>query len=688
MIQRYEALGDVISENVVRINQVISIEDALLRFQELLVDESQSHQFHGNPAALSTLLEPVRSLSKLPQSGLSQHPEAAKRKRQLIAALFDDKDQLRPLEELYSNKAELIISSNLTIQDLRQRVSALRRELRECSISLQHLWLQINIAVLLACLMAIGFAILIWRFQYAKGKRLEAEIKLQENAGVVEQLLSKSPKLVWVTSIDKKKVFYVSPAFEAIFGRDRREAYQGARAWMSSIHPEDLERVREAAPLEVKGEYDIEFRIVRPDGAIRWLRDTAVPIFDKAGNMIRLAGIAEDITTRKALEAQLFQAKKMESIGTLAGGIAHDFNNILTAIGGYTELVREHVHKDPRAIEHLREISTATFRAQDLVQQILTFSRGEIIKRTAVDLVTVAEEAFKLVRAGLPKSIHLSSDFCDGPLLIHANTTQIHRTLLNLVTNAAQAIDGQPGNISVTLREQYIDRETAENQAGLTAGHYAMLSVRDNGCGMTDEQQSRMFDPFYTTKPVTSGTGMGMAMVHGIVKGHHGFISVDSQLDEGTTIKILFPLLDNRDDQPAGESSQIGENRHILYVSSPDSHDHSSKIIDSLNHHVHSAGSPEECLQLLADTAYKIDLIIIEQMSVALTFPQCTRLLEKRGIPLIVLGELHSRELPEEAAKTPAHCYFLRKPFTRQHLLAKINEALNPATANPVVGAK
>jgi signal transduction histidine kinase len=249
------------------------------------------------------------------------------------------------------------------------------------------------------------------------------------------------------------------------------------------------------------------------------------------------------ITARKRLEAQLRQAQKMEAIGTLAGGIAHDFNNMLAAILGYTELVFDEIPQDSPAWRYLQEVYKAGQRAKTLVQQILTFSRRMEQARTPVQLAPLVEEALVLLRASLPSTIAMHPSIMQDAGTVLADPTQLQQVLLHLGTNAAHAMRAAGGRLEIRVEAVEVDERGTAQPLELPAGPYVCLTVTDTGQGMPPEVIERIFEPFFTTKGPGEGTGMGLALVHGIVTSHGGAVTVASSVGQGTTVTIYLPRL-------------------------------------------------------------------------------------------------------------------------------------------------
>ena len=281
------------------------------------------------------------------------------------------------------------------------------------------------------------------------------------------------------------------------------------------------------------------------------------------------------VATRDRFEAQLRDVQKMESIGTLAGGIAHDFNNILGAILGNVALARDDVGPGHPALVSLEEIHKASVRARNLVQQILAFSRHEPQELVTQPLRPVVEETCKLLRATLPARVTLDVRLGEQPLPVLADTTQVQQVLMNLCTNAWQALKDGGGRIVVGLEEAVLDTATSQRLGAVPAGPYAHLWVSDSGVGMDAATRERVFEPFFTTKPVGQGTGLGLSVVHGIVRAHHGAIDVDTAPGQGCTFHLYFPLAallpaatitaaEAAEATPAAPA--VGHGEHVLYV--------------------------------------------------------------------------------------------------------------------------
>ena len=367
--------------------------------------------------------------------------------------------------------------------------------------------------------------------------------------------------------------------------------------WRSLIHPDDLPKVDGAfsdiALNQSVHEFEAEIRARHVDGGLVWILKKGA-VVDRAadGKPLRVAGTHMNITARKqaeamreSLQAQLRESQKMQAIGTLAGGIAHDFNNIIATILGNADLARRDLDNNPSALESLDEIRKAGGRARDLVQQILSFSRRQPTERRPIALRPMVEESSRLLRTSLPPRLTLQI-YCEADVPnVLADPTQIEQVVINLATNAMQAMRSGPGRIDIRLDTVMLDAAFAEAHPALRALHAAhpgrtvRLAVIDNGPGMDTATLERIFEPFFTTKPVDEGTGLGLSVVHGIVQAHEGAITVDSQPGKGATFTVYLPAAQvttvaaatEPDSEVMAVVADTNSGQHILYLDDDES---------------------------------------------------------------------------------------------------------------------
>ena len=372
-------------------------------------------------------------------------------------------------------------------------------------------------------------------------ERARFEQALHDSEDRFRQLAENIQEVFWITDVSTGRMLYVSPAYETIWGRSCQELYDSQHAWEDSLHPEDRARVIEATHTkQTRGDYAETYRVVRPDGAVRWIRDRAFPVRDPDGTVVRMVGTAEDITAARLLEEQLRQSQKMEAVGQLAGGVAHDFNNILAAIMMQADLARTLADSPAETRELLDDIKSATQRAANLTRQLLAFSRRQVMLPRDVDLNEVVTDFAKMLQRILGGDVELQLNLHSAALTTHADPGMIDQVLMNLVINSRDAMP-HGGTLFVATAEVTLSEMEATTIPDARAGRYACLRVGDTGEGIATEHLTRIFEPFFTTKGPGKGTGLGLATVFGIVRQHDGFIRVTSERGGGTRFDVHFP---------------------------------------------------------------------------------------------------------------------------------------------------
>jgi PAS domain S-box-containing protein len=374
-------------------------------------------------------------------------------------------------------------------------------------------------------------------------ERKAVETAIKESEAKFRSYIENSPLAVLVANREGRILDFNRAALNLF----QFDAGTLAEMNLSSIHPEEDRDIfiQDFARLLDKGHVEVERRIRRADGQILWVALQVVMISHQLS-----LGYWQDITTRKEAEAerniiekQLRQAQKMEALGTLAGGIAHDFNNMLGIIMGYTEMAKWEVGNGSPVVGKLEEVLKASNRAKELVKQILAFSRRSEQQKIQLQIGTIIKEAMKILRPSLPSTIEIRTDVRSKSTVL-ADPTQMHQVLMNLCTNAAHAMQDKGGVLEVKLADTELGPERAASSEGLEPGRYVELSVKDSGHGIDPSIIDLIFDPFFTTKGLGEGTGLGLAVVHGIVKSCAGAIDVRSTPGEGTTFTVLFPVVE------------------------------------------------------------------------------------------------------------------------------------------------
>jgi PAS domain S-box-containing protein len=396
-----------------------------------------------------------------------------------------------------------------------------------------------------------------------------------------------------------------------------------------------------------------------------------------------------DISDRKRLEERLRQSQRLEALGTLAGGTAHDVNNLLTAIMGYTELCFDEVPPDSRAHRHLGEVVKASERARDVVRQILTFSRRSPFEKRPVDLGEVVGEALKLMRASLPATVAIREDLSGAGKTL-GDPSQIHQVVVNLCTNAAHAMRGRDGLLDVRVDRLELNAAQAARLGELGSGSYARIRVQDNGHGIPAEVRDRIFDPFFTTKNQGEGTGMGLSVVHGIVKGHRGTIRVSSEHGQGTTFEVYLPGIEMNGAQ-AHDVSELPPSRgeRILVVDDePSLVELMREMLEGSGYIVETHEDGAQALESLRTRSGEFDLVITDYSMPRITGTTLARELGRLGTgPPVILVSGYGDLINDEEISDCGIRELLTKPLRRYELVATVRRTLDRAGEARAVGS-
>jgi len=381
-------------------------------------------------------------------------------------------------------------------------------------------------------------------------RRKTAEELLRKSEERFRLITETIDEVFWIVDVETERMIYISPGYERVWGYSRVSLYKDPQSFLSAVHPEDRDRMLFNLELQKIGQpYDHEYRIIRPDGEVRWIWDHGYPVRDGMGLLTCYVGVAQDVTARKQaeeerqkLEELLLQAQKMEAIGQLTGGIAHDFNNILTAITGFSAILKMKLRDNDPLRTYIEHILAASDRAANLTQSLLAFSRKQIMAPKPVDMNEIVRKGEKFLRRVISAIVELQVKTSDKPLIIYADSMQIEQVLMNLATNARDAMSNG-GTMLVETSTFAIDDHFINTHGYGRKGVYATLSLADTGTGMDETTSERIFEPFFTTKEAGKGTGLGLSVVYGIIKQHNGFITCDSEPGQGTTFRIYLPII-------------------------------------------------------------------------------------------------------------------------------------------------
>ncbi|SHJ62228.1 PAS domain S-box-containing protein [Malonomonas rubra DSM 5091] len=513
----------------------------------------------------------------------------------------------------------------------------------------------------------------------------QAENALQESEKRFRELIEQSPIGLALCAMDGSLVS-VNPAYAKILGYSIEETLR-LTYWditPKKYAPDEQRQLRQLEATGHYGPYEKEYR--HKDGHLVPVRLNGMIVVRDGEKHIWSS--VEDITVLKKAEAdknalmeQLRHSQKMEAIGTLAGGVAHDFNNILSAILGYTELTLRNPNCDTKSRKNLKHILSAAERARELVKQILMYSRKGEKNLELVELHSVVLEAIRLLRKTIPTTVSIRLDIDPGTGTVRGDSTQIHQVVMNLCTNAYHSLSEQSGEIAIKLDQVDVDAVTAAKYPNLRQGRYGQLTVSDNGSGMPPKIMTRIFDPFFTTKKQGEGTGMGLAVTHGIVQSHDGAIGVESAVGDGTTFNVFFPLsseipngkktsYDASVNQPGSEHILLVDDEAMLV-------DLGKETLESLGYRVTATTSANEALELFQANPDNYDLIVTDQ-----TMPEMSgdvlaqkAMLIRTDLPVLICTG-HSAVLNAEKAQAIGVKALLMKPLNSKELNSEIRKIL------------
>ena len=510
-------------------------------------------------------------------------------------------------------------------------------------------------------------------------QRKMTEAALRESEERYRTVLEANPDPVVVYDMEGK-IIYLNPAFTRVFGwtltelfGKKMDVFVPKENW-----PETKMMTRKV--LAGKSSSGIETSQYTKKGNIVPVSISGAAYVDREGNPIGIIVNLRDISERKKLEAQLFQSQKMEAIGTLAGGVAHDFNNLLQSVQGYAELLlldKGHKNPDHRKLQNIRH---AAKRGAELTRQLLTFGRKVESKRRPVDLNHEVGEVRKLLDRTIPKMIEIKLQLAEHLNIVNADPVQIEQILVNLALNARDAMsDGS--KIIIETENTSIDEEFCKTHAGARPGEYALLSISDTGHGMDRDTLEHIFEPFYSTKEVGKGTGLGLAMVYGIVKSHEGYITCNSEPGVGTMFKIYLPAIDQEVeivDIKEIEAPIKGGNETILLVDDEEFiRELGMELLGGSGYNVLTAADGESALQLYRKEQNRIELILLDLIMPGMGGRKCLEeLLRVNPRARVLIASGYSADGPTKEALGVGARDYISKPYDAKQMLKVVREVL------------
>jgi len=518
-------------------------------------------------------------------------------------------------------------------------------------------------------------------------KHKQSAIALQESEAKYRQLVNHAPAGIYEVDFIEGKFANVNDVICEYTGYTRKELL--SMNALDILTDDSQKKFLERLDRFLKGQkvpLSAEFKIKAKTGSEFWVMINSKMFYTADGKPKRAMVVAHDITEqklaeeeKKILEYQLQQAQKMEAIGTLAGGIAHDFNNILSVIIGYTELILMNGDVDGEVRQNLKEIFSASKHARDMVKQILAFSRQNKQERKPIQVAHIAKEAIKMLRASLPTTISIQHHIEKDTGVIEADPTQIHQVLMNLCTNAAHAINEKDGVLEIYLGNIELGQKAAADIPGLKAGSYLKLSVKDSGEGIRPEAQQKIFNPYFTTKEKGKGTGLGLAVVQGIVKSNNGAVTVESEVGKGAAFHVYLPTIKRKltADEEISTPLPMGCEHILLVDDEQPLVEIGRQMLERLGYSVATRTSSIEALELFKTDPDRFDLVITDIVMPNLTGDKLAKKIIgiRDDIP-VVLCTGYSEKFTRQNASEMGIQTFLMKPLVMRDLANTVRQAL------------
>jgi PAS domain S-box-containing protein len=536
-------------------------------------------------------------------------------------------------------------------------------------------------------LVVLGCFLYLWLRRRAAERRESALAVLsegwKESDERFRQMAGSVGEVFWMLDVDTNRLLYVSPSFERIWGRSAGLLDERGNL-LETVHPDDRERARIFLEANKVQACEETYRIVRPDGAVRWIHDRSFPIFNQEGKLYRVTGIAADITERLELEEQLRQAQKMDAVGRLAGGVAHDFNNLLTVIGGYSQtLLDSTAHADPKRVP-LEQILKASNRAAALTSQLLAFSRKQMPQPKLINLNHLLTNMESLLRRVMGEHITFHAALSKTMLYVKADPNQLEQVLINLAANAR---DAMPDGGEFRIETAAVDAREGGTDGRLNgAGAYARLKVSDTGIGMNHSVLEHAFEPFFTTKGVGKGTGLGLSTVYGIVQQNCGTIHVSSERGRGTAFEIYLPAVPPGEESKEGDVLTVtlqGSETILVAEDEPDVRKLVRDALEQLGYTVLPAADGYEALRILEQHSAPVHLLLTDVIMPLMSGRELAKRVQSmKPTTKVVYMSGYTDDTLAFHGFPQLNSGFIQKPFTVTLLAEKVRKVLSEEVGN------
>lgn len=527
--------------------------------------------------------------------------------------------------------------------------------------------------------------------KFAEDERVKLLAQIEFQNRRLSDIIASIPGAVWESRVEgdvyNQQSNFVSDYIEKMTGYAPDEWLSEPNYWIKILHPDDKEEILEKTDdfLQDRGEGFLEYRFIKKNGEVIWTETQMKAVKDETGKVISLTGITIDVTERKRAEEalvrseeQLRQSQRLESVGRLAGGIAHDFNNMLTAINGYSELLLRDLKEENSVRQKVLEIKKAGERSASLTQQLLAFSRRQVLKPQMLDLNNVITDMGGLLRRLIGEHIYLNVDLSEDECRVEADPGQLSQVIMNLAVNARDAMP-KGGDLTIKTENIYLDEEYAATHVPTMPGNYVRLSVSDTGIGVDEEARKHIFEPFYTTKEKGAGTGLGLATVYGIVKQSGGYIWVDSEPGKGADFMVFLPQVEKvatiSKENIMSETAMPGNETILLVEDEEAVRELTVKILEMNGYSVIEAKDGAEAFEIYEESSGKIDLLITDVVMPRMSGRELAEKIKQINPEIRVLfssGYSDDRNMMrDQNLKT---IDFINKPFTPEELGRKIRQ--------------